>query len=304
MGSNELGLDRVAGAMRCRNAGLVLYAAVVLAVPFVFGRLLGPSRPHATTLDAESQRAEARVLAGLWSQHEAGGTGAPVAFYYFHGDGHGLYRYGRVGYTNTNSFDYAVSGRTLTLVFRKTGERHTIEFTIEHREGQDWLSLTSDPRSETPTRYFRQRGPVDGHFMPLLMDEVNAGAAPAGHMWIDQQKFATGGAGFSFYQFRSAGIDGRGVGWHHRGDFDDWSTESLVYRVIGDRLELEFTLAGKRAHTSFVVTPRKGDEPAVLWLQSDPRDFWHSHRFKDAGPSWGHLPADLDEVAAWADPMR
>jgi len=114
-------------------------------------------------------------------------------------------------------------------------------------------------------------------------------------MWIDLRAYATGGRGFSLYQLRPAGIDGRGVGWFHRGDFDDWSTEALTYRIAGDRLELSFSLAGQQEATSFTV---RTEDDGTRWLElaDDPRDFWHSHRYRDVGPSFGAAlaPFELD----------
>jgi hypothetical protein len=265
---------------------VALYAAAVLAVPMVFGPRTGTGGEHATepaVRDSDSVRA----VSGIWWRYEQGVEGDPVRFYYFHGDGKGLYRYGRIGHTNTHSFDYDVQGDRLTLAFRKSGERHVVRFEIERGEGRDWMTLHDDPREplrEEPTRYFREseqtiRGPAVAHPAP------QTGPAPAGHMWIDQTRYATGGYGFSFYQFRPAGIDGRGVGWHHRGDFDDWSTESLTYRISGDRLELWFPLTNEHHTTRFFVT-QAGDERR-LTLYADPRDFWHAHTYLDIGVSFG-----------------
>ena len=47
-------------------------------------------------------------------------------------------------------------------------------------------------------------------------------------IWIDYRNLATGGAEFHMYQLAATAIDGRGGGWFHRGDFDDWSTESTA----------------------------------------------------------------------------
>src|SRR5688500_5790122 len=52
--------------------------------------------PMPEELTAEAPKKDA--LTGIWSRYEPGGLGAPLRFYYFHGDGHGLYRYGKVGY--------------------------------------------------------------------------------------------------------------------------------------------------------------------------------------------------------------
>ena len=233
--------------------------------------------PHATD-----------ALTGIWWRYEQGTTGDPVRFYYFHGDGTGLYRYGRVGATYTHSLDYELDGDTLRVRFRKTGATHVLRYTVRPGTagGRDWLTLHGDPREPETTQYYRlaqPRGPRawDVH------DPGELGPPPAGHMWIDLQPFATGGQAFYFYQLRPAGIDGRGVGWFHRGDFDDWSTESLTYRIIEDppRLALTFDLAGTTETTAFVVQGEGRDR--TLRLESDPRDFWHGHVYRDAGKSFG-----------------
>jgi hypothetical protein len=267
---------------------VALYGAAVLAVPMVFGPTAGRSDAEHEADPIAGRDAEAvRALSGIWWRYEQGVEGDPVRFYYFHGDGKGLYRYGKIGQTNTNSFDYDVEGDRIVLTFRKTGEQHRIAYRIERDADRDWLALDGDPREplrQGATRYFREseqtiRGPAIAHPEPEL------GAPPAGHMWIDQTRYATGGYGFSLYQFRPAGIDGRGVGWHHRGDFDDWSTESLVYRITADRLELWFPLTDERHATRFAVK-KVGDERRLM-LEADPRDFWHPHIYLDIGVSFG-----------------
>ena len=190
-----------------------------------------------------------------------------------------------MGLSNTHSFDYAVRGDQLMLRFRKSGEEHVVRFALELSDagGDDVLTLKTDPREEGGrVQYLRhERGPISPHAEagdPL-------GPPPAGHMWIDHKRYATGGAGFGFYQFRPAGIDGRGVGWFHRGDFDDWSTEALTYRITGDRIELTFDLAQEHSVTKFSI--EKTPDGRALVLQEDPRDYWHAHRYLDAGPSFG-----------------
>jgi hypothetical protein len=280
-----------------RPAALALYAMAVILVP------LGTSPPclEGATHDERPRQArspadavEQRALSGIWWRYEAGLQGEPVRFYYFHGDGTGLYRYGKVGLTNTHSFDYDVVGDRLVLDFRKSGEHHEVPFTLrsgrEHGEGRDWLELRDDPREPGSTRYFRES---EERVRPGAGPSADSGPAPAGHLWIDLRQHATGGKGFVLYQLRAAGIDGRGVGWFHRGDFDDWSTEALTYRIVGDRLELQFSLAGQSEVTGFVVRT-EGDGSRWLELADDPRDFWHPHRYLDAGPSFGAALAPFE----------
>jgi hypothetical protein len=293
------------GRPSLRSLGLGLYAAAVILVPLAVSPSPGePSGVRAAAVPASTpspvapaDEAQRRALSGIWWRYEPGLAGEPVRFYYFHGDGTGLYRYGKVGLTNTHSFDYDVVGDRLVLDFRKSGEHHEVAFTLvpgrARGEARDWLELQDDPREPGPTRYFRRSEAIVGPHAAEAGPEL--GPAPAGHMWIDLREHATGGRGFALYQLRGAGIDGRGVGWFHRGDFDDWSTEALAYRIVGARLELEFSLAGRSEVTAFTVRT-EGDGTRWLELADDPRDFWHPHRYLDVGPSFGAAlaPFELD----------
>jgi len=115
-------------------------------------------------------------------------------------------------------------------------------------------------------------------------------------MWIDLRRFATGGQGFVMVQLRPAGIDGRGVGWFHRGDFDEWSTEALTYRIVGGRIELDFSLAGIHEVSAFSVET-EADGSRWLTLADDPRDYWRPHRYVDIGPSFGAALAPFELVS-------
>lgn len=279
-----------------RSTVVAAYAAVTASVPLMVlsvsplhwlppierVQAVGPAdvAPDADPGDAEAVKA----LAGMWWWKALPGLdGSDIGFYYFHGDGKGLYRYGKVGLANTHSFDYDVVGDTLVLRFRKTGARHELPFRVESEGDVDWLTLGYDPETQTHgARYFRDRpGPIEPHAAADL------GQPPAGHMWIDLQRYATGGMGFHMYQFRPAGIDGRGVGWFHRGDFDDWSTEAFTYRIAGDEISMHFTVADRDEVTGFRVEP---GEPRTLRLEADPRDYGHPHAYLDMGVSFGSLP--------------
>jgi hypothetical protein len=228
-------------------------------------------------------------LKGLWFREEPGGLGAPVRFYYFHGDGNGLYRYGKIGYTNTNSYDYSTKGNTLTLDFRKTGASHTTPFRIEKENGQEWLILEDDPK-EKGARYFKERQNISSLTRPLHPGWTPQSHAIAelprldGFMWIEATEFKTGGFGFAIYQFREAGIDGRGTGWFHQGDFNDWSTESLQFRRHQDKLEIAFELRPEKSTTQFSITTK--DKKRFLSLTEDPRNFWHQRTFQEMGKSF------------------
>jgi hypothetical protein len=214
-------------------------------------------------------------IAGLWTRWpDAHGDQALVRFYFFHPEGIGLYRYGKLGLNTTHSFDWRVDGDELELRFRKTGEVRRTRFRLEN----GGLVLLDDPKEpfEKTVRYA---------FVPPPLAAPDVFADVPGRLWLDQKKFATGGLGFNLYQLRDAGIDGRGVGWFHIGDFDDWTTEALWYRwdARKETLELSFPVRGDSAITK--VT-RAGDE---LTLVDDPRGFWHFRTYKDAGPSFGAL---------------
>lgn len=263
-------------ASPCALAGVLLAASMlVVAVTEI--------EPALERSDVEVQ---ADPLRGLWTRYEQRGEGDPLRFWYFHGDGHGLYRYGKVGLANTHSFDYAISGDTLELTFRKTGERHRIDVHIE-RDDHDrtWLHMHDDPR-EPGARYRRIDSELD-----LEQAAARWNAGPLDHagigdrLWIDYRSYATGGAGFAMYQLGHTQIDGRGVGWFHRGDFDEWTTESLTYRIAGEQLELFFDLAEQPNSSGHrVVDDADG---RVLELEEDPRDFWAAHRYRDGGKSFG-----------------
>lgn len=244
---------------------------------------------------------------GLWSRWpDSRLEGDKIRFYYFHGDGHGLYRYGEVGFTNTHSFDYQAHGDTLVVKFRKTGIEHKLRYEVEvGRDGRRVLHLLDDPEENgVPTDYFFVPAPIT----PSAFVSPNARASdatkPAGHMWIGLTEYATGGMGFSMYQLSPAGIDGRGTGWHHRGDFDDWSTETLTYRLTADTLELRFELTEERYTTPYGVVMGE-DKKRRLVLREDPRNWWHRAVFTDMGRSFGAdlslFPAALSEVVEKPD---
>lgn len=245
-------------------------------------------------------------LRGLWSRHpDSSREDDPVAFYYFHERGLGLYRYGQIGHNTTNSYTWHVDdtaeGSVLELRFTKTGVVQRVPFRVDH-EGRPTLVLAVDPKQPgvKEARYAFVPPPALGTVAPDLVDdapEVSTVDARIDHrLWIDEVKFATGGMGFRLYQLRAAGIDGRGTGWFHVGDYDDWSTESLGYRLLRgadggiDRLDLQFPLANTRHTTALSLFAV--DDGRVLRLSSDPRDFNASHDYKDGGPSFAALIAE------------
>ena len=267
--------------------------ALPLALPlllWVHGR---EDAPLAPTPAAERPTTPADdPLRGVWQRWEASVDGDPIRFYYFHGDGHGLYRYGKVGLTNTHAFDYELTGDRLHLRFRKTGEAHDLRFTVEADPADPsraWLRLDGDPR-EPGARYFR-----DGGAAALACDEAGesvdlaAGRALGDRLWGDERRFAAGGLGFAIYQLQAQTIDGRGVGWFHRGDYDEWTTEALTYRQQGEHLALHFMLEGRSESTAIAV--RAADGARWLDLAVDPRDYWRPHTYRDLGRSFAGAAA-------------
>ncbi|MCA9662611.1 MAG: hypothetical protein KC486_30000 [Myxococcales bacterium] len=239
--------------------------------------------PAATDTPGDAATAGRDPLVGVWQQYEAHAEGDVIRFYYFHGDGHGLYRYGKVGLTNTHSFNYVVDGETLRLHFRKTAEDAATEFKLAADpdvDGRTWISMGDDPRGEG--RYFRDPR------TPAALCEAAAASSGRGignRLWSDERSYAAGGMGFAMYQLQPQTIDGRGVGWFHRGDFDEWTTEALTYRRQGDVLTLHFMLRGESETTAIEVL-EVADNERYLTLDDDPRDYWTRHRYRDRGPSF------------------
>lgn len=288
--------------LRLSNASPCALIGLALCVPMLVAIVERPDRaPGSEVVDRAEQ---ADPLRGLWMRYDSRGEGDPLRFWYFHGDGKGLYRYGKVGLANTHSFDYALSGTDapdapdaadasasgpidLSLRFRKRGEAHQLIATIDTDGQGTWLSFTGDPR-EPGARYRKVESDLD--FESHAPIEAQA-AAIGDRIWIDYRNLATGGAEFHMYQLAETAIDGRGVGWFHRGDFDDWSTESLTYRIDGDRLELFFDLREEPNTTGFRVV--EGEHGRELWLDADPRDYWARHRYRDGGRSFRSAAFDV-----------
>lgn len=296
---------RLTNTSSCALIGLALGLPMLIAL--VDGRELAPSFAVVERVEEAEQE---DPLRGLWMRYEGRGEGDPLRFWYFHGDGKGLYRYGKVGLANTHSFDYALTGTDaqaadgngpidLSLRFRKRGEAHTLIATIDEDGQGTWLSFTGDPR-EPGARYRKVESDLDFESAALPED---GGTGIGDRMWIDYRNLATGGAEFHMYQLAATAIDGRGVGWFHRGDFDDWSTESLTYRIAGDRLELFFDLREEPNSTGFRVV--EGEHGRELWLDADPRDYWAAHRYRDGGRSFRSAAFDVvASVQRWSRSER
>ena len=274
-------------------------ALVGLALPLLtLSVFIGHGGPDAGEIQDQAADGEAQrdPLRGLWTQWESQSEGEPVSFWYFHGDGKGLYRYGLIGLTNTHSFDYVVRGSgedfDLDLRFRKSGDAHDLRAHIRSDSESTWLTFDGDPR--VPGASYRL---IDSSLdladrMSRRADTQSREAAKPGigdRLWIDYRNHATGGSEFHMYQLAKTALDGRGVGWFHRGDFDNWSTESLTYRIDGDEIELYFDLYEDDNTTKFRIV--ESNELRELILDEDPRDFWATHRYKDGGRSFEGAPA-------------
>lgn len=258
---------------------------------------LAPPGPAPGPEDTCERDAVDPALVGIWHRFDALAEGDRMRFYFFHERGFGLYRYGKVGLTNTHSFDYRADGDVLELTFRKTGERRRVPYRLEEQGGRTWLVLADDPREDGGARYFK--APPAAAAACADMPEVTGpqGHVPAasdrigGRLWGEEVRYATGGMGFSIYQLQPQAIDGRGVGWHHRGDYDEWTTETLTYRQRGDRLALSFPLRHDGGETAITVAGDGDDR--TLHLADDPRDFWRPHTYRDMGPTFATAAAPV-----------
>jgi hypothetical protein len=272
------------------NSSVLFLALLALSLP---AALRGPTEPPPAPEDTCAPEAVDPRLVGVWQRWDAVTEGDRMRFYFFHERGFGLYRYGKVGLTNTHSYDYSADAGALELTFRKTGERHRVPYRIEESDGRTWLVLDDDPREPGGARYFKApelaAGCTDLPWEPGPAEHVPA-ASPAigGRLWGEEVRYPTGGMGFSIYQLQGQAIDGRGVGWHHRGDYDEWTTETLTFRQRGDELALSFPLRHEAHVTAIAVTG--GGDDRRLRLADDPRDFWRPHTYRDMGPTFACLP--------------
>jgi hypothetical protein len=280
------------------SLSLYLLSLLALSVPFLAVDLAGPGLPDpedSCELDDLAPLAAAPApaaavdpeLIGVWHRWDALNEGDRMRFYFFHERGFGLYRYGKVGLTNTHSFDYRAAGGALELHFRKTGERRRVPYRLEQDGDRTWLVLDDDPREPGGARYFKAP-PASAACpdAPAPADAPVLAASPSigGRLWGEEVRYATGGMGFSIYQLQQQSIDGRGVGWHHRGDYDEWTTETLTFRQRGDRLALSFPLRHDGLETEIRVAGEGDDR--TLHLAEDPRDFWRPHTYRDMGPTF------------------
>lgn len=259
---------------------------------------LGESSPT----DPQVIASHPKDVAGLWSRWpSASSDGDRVRFYFFHETGIGLYRYGKIGLNTTSSFDWHVEGSAagaeLVMIFRKTGEVKRTPYALaEHGQGKPRsLVLSNDPKEPlVGAMAYTYVPPSSADLFAADLFGADSGAdalsgGVGGRMWIDMTTYATGGGGFSMYQLKDSAIDGRGVGWHHSGDFDDWSTEALAFRFSpasckdDAHLDFAFSVRGDRASTQVIK------KDGALVLVEDPRSFWHVRAYRDGGKSFSFL---------------
>lgn len=258
-------------------------------------------------------------LHGLWMRADIETWSEDVQFHYFHDDGKiGLYRYGKRCLNNTHSYNYFIDEKCdgaaknqscVKFQYRKSGQTYASRVTHEKRGEDEFLTIAKDPEHGRRVKYKLVRPPVDGNELGVSADWDR--------MWTNISEFKTGGIGFSIYQFKKPGMDHRGIGWFHKGDFDDWSTESLTYRrrlkpnaTDKGGLELEFTCAKAKERTPFHVT---GTDKKALKLKKDPRNYWASSTYQDGGQSFvadastAELPfalsLQIDELFSASQPL-
>ena len=151
-------MTRPANVSPCSLASVLIAGLVGLSVAATAVREAREQHRERDRADAPAEvDVQADPLRGLWMRYDRRGEGDPLRFWYFHGDGKGLYRYGAIGLTNTHSFDYVVRGSgevlELELRFRKSGERHHSRVRLERDgAGDQWLVILDDPR-EAGARY-------------------------------------------------------------------------------------------------------------------------------------------------------
>ena len=216
-----------------------------------------------------ARRTEAMIL-GLWAQYVPKNAGDPERFYYFHKGGIGLFRYGRRGLTYTQTFRYDVNAKTLKLVFIKSGERFKIPYSIQ----KDQLTLGADPKMGGEQTYTKR---------PPQPVPAMAGAHPLARMWTKRVVDRKGNVEFRTYQLQAPGPQGRGTGWYHEGDEEEWSTESFSYHRTADWIALSFPV--RKEHVVSNVEEGKDGRIRTFTLVEDPRNYWHRRTYRDEGPT-------------------
>lgn len=225
--------------------------------------------------------ADTRRLHGLWERTDLAEPD-DVRYYYFHPNGLGLYRFGKTALNYTHMFRYELRGAKLKIRFLRSGERASTRIAVNaacpygHASTRgEWLTLESDPREQNRRVRYRKR---------TMSAELGPDEQPHdfARMWMHEQR-VTGRSEFAIYQFQRPDRKGRGRGWFHRGDYDEWSTESLSYERTAQGLRLKFDLGG--AHDTPILERKCGNRRSLI-LARDPRNYWHQQTYVDRGPSF------------------
>jgi hypothetical protein len=199
-----------------------------------------------------------------------------VRFYYFHGNGIGLLRYGKVGLNNTESFHYKTQDDVLSLRFNKTGQGMQTRYVIAESEGKTTLALPDFVHQD------------DRELIKEPAPNLSVMNWPQGksldRMWTMLQQSVDGSISFKMYQLRKADDTGHGEGWYHEGDFDNWYTERLDFHRGETEMMFHFGLRDEKAQTPYMHVT---DAPTpMLVFEKDPRHFWTTTHYVDGGESF------------------
>lgn len=199
-----------------------------------------------------------------------------LRFYYFHGNGIGLLRYGKVGLNNTESFHYETTDDVLSLRFNKTGHVVQTRYALTETEGKTLLTLP-DFVDQKDRELIKETSPN------LSLLNWPQGKS-LDRMWTYLLQSADNHLSFKMYQLRKADDTGHGEGWYHEGDFDNWYTEHLKFYRGETEMTFHFGLKNEKAETTYVhvtdaTTP-------MLVLEKDPRHFWTTTHYMDGGESF------------------
>lgn len=201
---------------------------------------------------------------------------SPIRFYYFHGNGIGLLRYGKVGLNNTESFHYETDSDVLSLKFNKTGQVVQSRYALSEAEGKTTLSLP-DFVQQSDRELVKERNPN------LAFMNWPQGKS-MDRMWTYLQQSVDGTMSFKMYQLRKEDENGHGEGWYHEGDFDNWYTERLDFHRGDTDMMFHFGLRDEKAQTPYVHVT---DAPTpMLVFEKDPRHFWTTTHYLDGGESF------------------
>ncbi len=260
-----------------------LFVGLLLLVPLSLAWVKRPDSPEVREATARKSPDVERGLLGLWSRFSPVKPGDRQRFYYFHTGGIGLFRYGRLGLTYTQTFRYDVDSKVIRLTFNRASARHPVQHQVKYRLEGRALTLLNDPKMGGEQTYTHRP-------LPTTSGDGQAFDHPLARLWVEAVPNGHGMPGFRMYQLQAPTIDGRGVGWYHEGDHTEWSTEALSYRRTGDRIVFTFPVRLEE-HVSTIVEGQ-ADGVRTLHLTEDPRNFWHPRTYRDGGPGFTMRIAD------------